>query len=120
MKKRVWYIDRDEHVGKVVESELPKLTDAYEPLIIVNPIVIDDKLKERLPAIIFIDCAIAEQDNGIIIKDLRTNKNMQKIPFVMLGTDIRLEDRAQALGVHALRKPFDMAQFLEKIKELGV
>jgi DNA-binding NtrC family response regulator len=118
MKKIIWYIDRDEQIGKVVASEIPKLTETYEAEVINNPIVIDEKLKEQLPHIIFIDTAIAEQDEASIIKDLRANKDVEKIPFVLMGGDIRIEDRAQKLETEFIKKPFDMKQFLEKVKEV--
>lgn len=118
MKKLIWYIDRDEQIGKIISEEFPKLTEDHEVFVINNPIVIDEQLKERLPDIIFIDSSIAEQDGAILIKDLRANKDLQKVPFVLLAGDVRIEDRAKELETEALRKPFDMEQFLEKVKEV--
>jgi DNA-binding NtrC family response regulator len=118
MKKLLWYIDHDERIGKIIETELPKINDTVETHVINNPIVIDGKLNERLPDIIFVDFAIASQDNASIIKDLRNNRDVAKIPFVLMGSDVRIEDRAKELETEFLKKPFDMEQFQEKIKEV--
>lgn len=118
MKKILWYIDRDEEIGRIVTAEFPKLAPDYQTIVISNPIVIDEKLKEKLPDIIFIDSAIAEQDEAIIIKDFRMNKDLEKVPLVILGNDVRLNERAKKLEAEALRKPFDMKQLYEKAREL--
>ena len=118
MKKILWYIDRDEQIGKIIRIEFPKLTKNYEAIVITNPLVIDEALHKKLPDIIFIDSAIAEQDEAIIIKDLRMNNDLEKTPFVLLGADVHLDERAKKLEMHSLRKPFDMRQFLGKAEEL--
>lgn len=116
MKKQIWYIDKDERILQVVQNEFPKIAPKYEVKTINNPIVIDELLKEKLPEVIFIDSSIGLLDNASIIKDLKHADQTKDIPVILLGADVRIEDKAKEVGADDfLRKPFDMKQLLEKV-----
>jgi response regulator RpfG family c-di-GMP phosphodiesterase len=116
MKRVIWYIDRDEQIAEVIRTQAPKMSENYVVETINNPIVIDGKLKEALPDLIFIDISIVGQD---IIRDLKMRDTTKHIPLILTAVDVKIEDKAKELGVDSyLGKPFDMKMFFEKIEEV--
>jgi two-component system, OmpR family, alkaline phosphatase synthesis response regulator PhoP len=119
MKKVLWYIDRDEQISEAIRSEKSELSENYEVVTINNPIVIDEKLKDQLPAVIFIDNSIADQDRGSILREFKAKDATKQIPIILTAMDFKIEDKARELGAdHFLMKPFDMKSFFEKANEV--
>lgn len=120
MKKLIWYIDRDEQISDAVRTGAIQLSgEEYEILTINNPIVIDEKLKERLPDIMVIDISIASQDDGSVVRDLKARDDTKKIPIILTAMDINISEKSIALGTDDfIHKPFDMKALFEKMREV--
>jgi CheY-like chemotaxis protein len=119
MKKLIWYIDRDERISDVIRAESLQLRNGYDVVTMGSPLVIDEKLKERLPDLIFLDISIAGQDDASLIRDLKSRDDTKHIPIVLTAADVKIEDKYKELGADDfLGKPFDLKMFFEKADEL--
>ncbi len=112
---------------------------ALEDLNIANSVVVvndgveameylkrEGKYKERSegnPTVILLDIKMPRMDGFEVLQAIREDKNLKKIPVVMLTSSREEKDlvKTYELGVNAyVVKPVDFDQFMDAVKQLGI
>lgn len=112
---------------------------ALEDLNIANSVVVvndgveameylkrEGKYKERPegnPTVILLDIKMPRMDGFEVLQAIREEKNLKKIPVVMLTSSREEKDliKTYELGVNAyVVKPVDFDQFMDAVKQLGI
>jgi len=79
--------------------------------------------KTTLPGVILLDLKMPRVDGLEVLRQIKTDKALHRIPVVMLTSSREEQDLIHSydLGVNAfVVKPVDFAQFVEAIRTLGV
>ena len=80
-----------------------------------------DKTKYPRPGLILLDIKLPGIDGIEVLKTIKDNSNLKRIPVIMLTTSKREEDIAQSYNYYAnsyLTKPVGFKEFEEKIRQL--
>ena len=112
---------------------------ALEDLNIANKVVVvhdgvealqylrlEGEYKERLegnPGVVLLDIKMPRMDGIEVLKTIRQDPNLKKIPVVMLTSSREENDlvRTYEMGVNAyVVKPVDFSQFVDAVKQLGI
>ncbi|HUX53789.1 MAG TPA: response regulator [Williamwhitmania sp.] len=112
---------------------------ALEDLNIANKVVVvhdgvealeylrrEGKYKERSeenPGVVLLDIKMPRMDGIEVLKTIRQDPNLKKIPVVMLTSSREENDlvRTYEMGVNAyVVKPVDFNQFVDAVKQLGI
>lgn len=112
---------------------------ALEDLSIANKVVVvhdgveameylrrEGKYKERSeenPGVVLLDIKMPRMDGIEVLKAIRQDPNLKKIPVVMLTSSREENDlvRTYEMGVNAyVVKPVDFNQFVDAVKQLGI
>lgn len=118
MKKLLWFLDSDVEIQKAVKSSISNVSADYEIEAFGSPILIDEKLKEKTPKVIFIDLPIASQDNSALVRELKSNTATKNIAVILMAPGTHVEEKAIAMGMDgSLPKPFDMKEFVRVAEE---
>ncbi len=75
------------------------------------------------PVVILLDLKMPKMDGIEVLKQIKTDKNLQTIPVVILTSSRESQDlqTCYQLGVNAyVVKPVKFANFIEAVKEIGV
>ncbi len=84
------------------------------------------KFSDRIPdnpAVILLDLKMPKVDGLQVLKTLKSEERLKRIPVVMLTSSREESDTIQSysLGVNAyVVKPVDFKEFLESVRQLGV
>jgi len=79
--------------------------------------------KKDLPAVVLLDIKLPLLDGHAVLKGIRSDPGLHRLPVVMLTSSKEQDDVAKSydLGVNSfIRKPIDSVQFAEAIKMLGL
>ena len=77
----------------------------------------------EMPSVVLLDIKLPIMDGHEILKWIRNNATTRNLPVVMLTSSKEEQDISKSydLGANSyIRKPVDMAQFTECIKQLGL
>lgn len=77
----------------------------------------------RDPAVVLLDIKMPKMDGIQVLKEMRADPKLKRIPVVMLTSSCEERDMLQSydLGVNAyVVKPVDFPQFIMAIKEIGI
>lgn len=80
-----------------------------------------DKARYPLPGLILLDIKLPGMDGIGVLKAIKKNQDLKKIPVIMLTTSEREEDIAEAYDHYAnsyLTKPVGYKEFEEKVKQI--
>lgn len=75
------------------------------------------------PAVIFLDIKMPRMDGVEVLREIKTDAELQMIPVVMVTSSREQQDllKSYRLGVNAyVVKPIDFRQFSDAIKQLGL
>src|SRR5580692_10837849 len=75
-----------------------------------------------LPAVVLLDLKMPKVDGLQVLKTIKKDINMQRMPVVMITSSREEQDllRSYELGVNAyVVKPVDFQQFVESMKQIG-
>jgi len=78
--------------------------------------------EEGLPAVLLLDIKMPRMDGLEVLKQIRTDDNLKRLPVVILSSSREESDLARSwdLGVNAyVVKPVDVDQFFNAVKTLG-
>ena len=78
--------------------------------------------EEGLPAVLLLDIKMPRMDGLEVLKQIRTDENLKRLPVVILSSSREESDLARSwdLGVNAyVVKPVDVDQFFNAVKTLG-
>ncbi|RMG75493.1 MAG: response regulator [Bacteroidetes bacterium] len=71
------------------------------------------------PDIIFLDLNIPKKDGKVVLKELKSDPDLQVIPVIVLTTSDTPGDIMETYGLHAnsfITKPVDMNHFIEVVR----
>ncbi|MBP6176990.1 MAG: response regulator [Anaerolineales bacterium] len=77
----------------------------------------------ELPALILLDLKLPKVDGLEVLRRIRSDPNLYRLPVVVLTTSTEEQDIVQSyhLGANSyIRKPVDFTQFVEAIQHLGL
>ena len=77
----------------------------------------------ELPALILLDLKLPKVDGLEVLRCIRSDPNLYRLPVVVLTTSTEEQDIVQSyhLGANSyIRKPVDFTQFVEAIQHLGL
>jgi len=75
-----------------------------------------------MPAVVLLDLKMPKVDGLQVLKTIKMDANMQRLPVVMITSSREEQDllRSYELGVNAyVVKPVDFQQFVESMKQIG-
>ena len=73
------------------------------------------------PDLILLDLNLPKKDGRDVLAEIKQDKNLKRIPVVVLTTSSAEEDVVRAYNLHAnayVTKPVDLTQFLEVIRTI--
>jgi len=76
----------------------------------------------ELPALILLDLKLPKVDGLEVLRRIRSDRNLYRLPVVVLTTSTEEPDIIQSyhLGANSyIRKPVDFTQFVEAVQHLG-
>jgi len=79
--------------------------------------------KHPLPALILLDVKMPMKNGFEVLKEIKTDVNLKKIPVVMLTTTSTSEDIERAMNLGAndyIVKPIKFVKFTEKVSKTGL
>jgi CheY-like chemotaxis protein len=80
-----------------------------------------DKVKYPCPGLILLDIKLPGMDGIEVLKQIKADSELRKIPVIMLTTSEREEDIAASYGHYAnsyLTKPVGYQEFEDKVRQL--
>lgn len=83
----------------------------------------DGKCFTALPAVVLLDLKLPKLSGLQLLKEIRANSQLRRLPIVILTSSKEEQDRAASydLGVNSyVRKPVDFEQFAYAVRELGL
>ncbi len=73
------------------------------------------------PGLILLDLNLPRKDGREVLKEIKSNDNLKRIPVVILTTSGEEEDVLRSYNLHAncyITKPIDLKQFLKVVKSI--
>ncbi|MBF0327857.1 MAG: SpoIIE family protein phosphatase [Nitrospirae bacterium] len=115
----VLVVDDQKMIREICSVDLKK--EGYVVLLAANGIECLDiaRANKGVIDLIILDIMMPKLDGYATLEQLRADPELQKIPVVMLTGKAEGEDAVRALELGAddyIRKPFDMAEFLARVK----
>lgn len=77
--------------------------------------------QDALPALILLDLNLPHWDGKSLLREIKADKVLRKIPVIVLTTSNSNEDVMESYGLHAncyVVKPLDIDEFFQKIKHI--
>ena len=81
----------------------------------------DKFLDSKLPDIIMLDLNLPKKDGREVLKEIKENNNLKRIPVIILTTSNAEKDIIKAYDLHAnayIVKPLDFDEFMKVIKSI--
>ena len=89
--------------------------EGYEVRLADDAIVAARALRETPPALLLVDIAMPYMDGLEFVASL--SSELTEVPIVFMTGDAALLNAARALGAPCLKKPFAIAELLERVRE---
>ena len=89
--------------------------EGYEVRLADDAIVAARALRETPPALMLVDIAMPYMDGLEFVASL--SSELTEVPIVFMTGDAALLNAARALGAPCLKKPFAIAELLERVRE---
>jgi len=80
-----------------------------------------EKVKERIPDLILLDVMLPDEDGLSIVKKLRTNKETEAVPIIMVTAKSAEIDKVKGLDIGAddyMTKPFGVMELISRVKAI--
>jgi two-component system, chemotaxis family, response regulator Rcp1 len=74
-----------------------------------------------LPDIVLLDLNMPKMDGREVLRQIKTDDNLKRLPVVILTTSAAEKDILQAYGLHAncyITKPVELEEFMEIVKSI--
>ncbi len=74
-----------------------------------------------LPDIVLLDLNMPRMDGREVLRQIKTDDNLKRLPVVVLTTSAAEKDILQAYGLHAncyITKPVELEEFMEIVKSI--
>lgn len=116
MNKKIMLIDDNPHILEAIELILTTEDYQVHSLTRVDNILKDVKLVK--PALILLDLLLSGRNGKEVAATLKTNKDTQHIPIVIISAHPGAEKAAMQAGVDGfLAKPFDISDLLQLVEK---
>jgi len=89
--------------------------EGYDVRLADDAIVAARALRESPPALMLVDIAMPYMDGLEFVASL--SSELTEVPIVFMTGDAALLNSARALGAPCLKKPFAIAELLERVRE---
>jgi len=117
VKKKILVIDDERELVEMVKRRLE--ANGYEVSTAFNGEEGLDVAKEKSPDAILLDIMMPKKDGYSVLKDLRADDNLKKIPVIIITAKPKMKDLFEIEGVkHYVVKPIDDKELLSKIREV--
>jgi CheY-like chemotaxis protein len=76
----------------------------------------------RKPGLILLDLSLPRKSGPEVLAEIKGDKNLDKIPVIVLTTSRAEEDIAESYGLHAncfISKPADFSRFVEVVRSIN-
>ncbi len=120
MKRKILVIEDDMDIAELVKLVLE--TEAYTVESILDPLAAIDTAKSYKPDAILLDLSMPKIDGWEIFKQLRKDKEFDRVPIAILTA--KSEEFDAMVGLHVMNadgyitKPFGKQELIDKINEL--
>ncbi|MCX7905120.1 MAG: response regulator [Elusimicrobiales bacterium] len=119
MSNKIAVIDDENSILEVIENILK--SNGYDVKTYNESIGIIDKLREYLPSLILLDIHMPSKNGIEVLKEIRKDPVLKKIPVVMLTVDVSPADiqKSMLYGANTyILKPAKEKDILEVIRNL--
>jgi len=112
---RILAVDDNEDILEILRLILEDY--GYEVKTITDGNLMFEEIKENRPDLILLDIMLGNMDGRELCKALKSNKETQDIPIILVSASHNLSDRFMPTSAHIdfLAKPFDMMELLNKV-----
>lgn len=116
MIKKIALVEDDPGIIEVTKIILEE--EGYQVIAFDNSHHIKRFIQKQQPDLILMDIWIADQNGAELVKDLKSNPKLKKIPIVMVSAKQDAEKIAKDCGAQDfLAKPFEIIDLIEKVKK---
>lgn len=114
--KRILAVDDNKDILNVLRYILED--SGYEVDTLSDGHHLFDKIKERTPDLILLDIMLGDMDGRALCKDVKTTKETNSIPVILISASHNLGDVLKQSGPpdDFVAKPFDMYTLLNSIE----
>lgn len=116
MKKNILIAEDDKSILEVVKLILEN--EGYTIISTDREQSIYKEISVQTPDLILLDIWLAGEDGGVIAKNLKTRKETQHIPIIIMSANNETEKITKATGADDfLLKPFNIDDLLQIVKK---
>lgn len=116
MAKKILLVEDDQAILDVVKIILE--TEGYEVFLAESEDEIHKTIKTNPPQLILLDIWLSGHDGGRIARSLKSKKETQSIPIVMVSANNATETITKASGADGfLLKPFNVDELLHTVRK---
>jgi len=116
-KKRVLLIDDERDLVDMVKIRLE--SNGYDVLPAYDGVEGLKIAKEKKPDIILLDIMMPKKDGYTVLKELRADEKLRKVPVIVITAKPQLKDLFEIEGVkYYILKPIDNKELLSRIAEV--
>jgi len=119
MAKKILIIEDEEDLAMMVQARLE--VNGYQAEVMPDGETGLEKIKVEPPDLIILDIVMPGLDGYQVCRQIKTDASVKHIPIIVLTASGQkdAEDKCLAMGAACcMRKPFDPAKLLGKVKEL--
>lgn len=113
--RRILAVDDNEDILEILKLILEDY--GYEVKTITDGSLLFDEIKAHKPDLILLDIMLGNMDGRELCKAVKSNKETQDIPIILVSASHNLSDRFMlaSANIDFLAKPFDMMELLDKV-----
>ena len=111
--RRIIVVDDNEDILEVIKLILEGYE--YEVLTLNDGNLLLGKIKDYHPDLILLDIMLGNMDGRELCETLRSNKDTNDIPIILVSASHNLPERFIDSSVDFLAKPFDITELIDKV-----
>ena len=114
--RRILVVDDNEDILEILKLILEGYD--YEVITLADGSFLIDQITEFKPDLILLDIMLGNLDGRELCKIVRSNKQRQDIPIILVSASHELSERFMPAGSHIdfLAKPFDITDLMDKVE----
>ncbi|MGZ3766308.1 MAG: response regulator [Mucilaginibacter sp.] len=114
--RRILVVDDNEDILEVIKLILEDY--GYEVVTLAEGTFLFEEIKTHRPDLILLDIMLGDMDGRELCRAVKSTKETQDIPIVLVSASHNLPDRFMPGVSHIdfLAKPFDISELLDKVQ----